>query len=184
VVNNRHVSIILCRHCFAFGTHSSILSYTANELTRQSHNSVSTAFIMHTLLTQSRAIFCPVCRCLGADRRTTFRTYPAFFVIEVPAFDDRFPSLIVDLTVDLRPIGSGVWSLAGIIYFSNCHFTSRYVDTNGSIWWHDGMSQSNFAILERSDTMEPIDLSTFGARKACHLFYIPSNSTPADRYQL
>jgi hypothetical protein len=189
-VRNPFVDIELhctqCQHTWPtpYLANDYVLCASSNEFTRQNHSSVSTAFIMHTLLTQSRAVFCLVCRCLGADCRTTFRTYPAFFVIEVPAYDDSFPSLIVDLTVDLRPIGAGVWSLAGIRYLSNCHFTSRYVDSDGSIWSHDGMSQSNFAILERSDTMEPIDLSSFEARKACHLFYIPSNSPPAKRYQL
>jgi hypothetical protein len=93
-----------------------VLCASSNEFTRENHSSVSTAFIMHTLLTQSRAVFCPVCRCLGADRRTTFRTYPAFIlVIEAPAFDDRFPSLIVDLTVDLRPSALG-WGHCRVSY--------------------------------------------------------------------
>jgi hypothetical protein len=179
---------LLCRHCqYTWAARHLASDYvlfaSPLEFAREVLSSVSTTFIMHSMLTHSKIVACPVCRCEGVERRTSFLTYPAFFVVEVLTYVDNFPSLTVDMTVGLRPISAGLWSLAGIIYLDNCHFTSRYIDLDGRIWSHDGMSQSNIATLERNELNETIDLSKFGVRKACHLFYFPSNSTPNDRFQ-
>jgi hypothetical protein len=113
-IRNSFVDVELnCRQCHStwpapYLANDYVLYASSNGFTSESCGNVSTTFIVRSLLTQSGAVICSVCRCHGVDRKTTFRKkYPPFFVIEIPAYDNCFPSLIVDKIADLRPIGAG-----------------------------------------------------------------------------
>ncbi|KAF9470612.1 hypothetical protein BDN70DRAFT_774311, partial [Pholiota conissans] len=43
--------------------------------------------------------------------------------------------------------------LCGIIYGGQHHFTSRFIDKSGTIWYHDGMETQNNLLQEMTLTM-------------------------------
>ncbi|KAI0753907.1 hypothetical protein BC629DRAFT_1257237, partial [Irpex lacteus] len=62
------------------------------------------------------------------------------------------------------------WRLAGVVYLGSGHFTSRYIDSDGRVWSHDGISQSNFSVY--SGMEHDIDLGISNGRKACCALYV------------
>ncbi len=43
--------------------------------------------------------------------------------------------------------------LCGLIYGGQSHFTSRYIDNTGTIWYHDGIATGQACIQEKTITM-------------------------------
>ncbi|KAK0437259.1 uncharacterized protein EV420DRAFT_1220474, partial [Desarmillaria tabescens] len=40
------------------------------------------------------------------------------------------------------------YMLAGVIYFGNAHFTARFIDNTGNVWFNDGYVNGRKSILE------------------------------------
>ncbi|KAK0421660.1 hypothetical protein EV421DRAFT_1725316 [Armillaria borealis] len=40
------------------------------------------------------------------------------------------------------------YQLVGVVYFGHSHFTSRYIDPSGTVWFNDGMVQGRRAAHE------------------------------------
>ncbi|KAK0435575.1 uncharacterized protein EV420DRAFT_1281670, partial [Desarmillaria tabescens] len=40
------------------------------------------------------------------------------------------------------------YTLAGVIYFGNAHFTARFIDNTGNVWFNDGYVNGRKSILE------------------------------------
>ncbi|KAI0092920.1 hypothetical protein BDY19DRAFT_883196 [Irpex rosettiformis] len=58
-------------------------------------------------------------------------------------------------------IGSLKYKLIGIIYYGSMHFTSRIIDSSGSIWYHDGIETASTCIYEGNIVnMNPKDLTS------------------------
>ncbi|KAK0434713.1 hypothetical protein EV421DRAFT_1717320 [Armillaria borealis] len=49
-----------------------------------------------------------------------------------------------------------VYRLAGIVYYGNCHFTARFVDFDGNVWFNDGMIHARS--VNREGTVDTVDL--------------------------
>jgi hypothetical protein len=78
-------------------------------------------------------------RCLTCDtyllRTTSFLQFPPVMVFDLGACVPSLSSILW-ITCNETRIS---YSLRGIVYYSNHHFTSRFVTGTGMIWFHDGM---------------------------------------------
>ncbi|KAK0235584.1 hypothetical protein EDD85DRAFT_837352 [Armillaria nabsnona] len=41
-----------------------------------------------------------------------------------------------------------MYCLSGIVYYGNGHFTARFIDLDGSVWFNDGIMQARGARRE------------------------------------
>ncbi|KAJ7664168.1 hypothetical protein B0H17DRAFT_952241 [Mycena rosella] len=67
--------------------------------------------------------------------------------------------------------------LRGIVYGGQAHFTSRFIDINGTIWFHDGISTGRNCVPETnlSSLADLMALGRCGAKKAVAVIYGRSN---------
>lgn len=156
---------------------SHVLSANAMLFPPEHHPSpLPTSYILHSLLSRPNPTTCSFCRCAAVAAKVEFLLAPKFLAIELNEEDVLMSKLSIDAVVDLSSFGlSSCWSLAGIVYLGDGHFTSRFVDNASRVWYHDGISQSNRAIYEGNT--DDIDLTTLRGRKACEIFYVPRTTT-------
>ena len=97
------------------------------------------------------------------------------------AFDDlpQFIPLIIDNDISVRLehkayMYESQYILIGIVYYGAFHFTSRIIDMNGDIWYHDGLKTGRQCLQEGN--IENIDLKLLlkakERRKASVAIYI------------
>ncbi|KAH6902965.1 hypothetical protein BKA70DRAFT_1228128 [Coprinopsis sp. MPI-PUGE-AT-0042] len=85
------------------------------------------------------------------NRLTICRRTPRLIIVEV-----------VDRTMILSPfisfldnVGSRrILKIRGSIYLGNAHFTSRYIDRDNNVWYHDGATSGRFCKLDGKLTTE------------------------------
>ena len=69
-------------------------------------------------------------------RRRRLMSLPPLLVFD---FNNQ-PSINIDHHLAASVDGVNArYDLKGVIYFGNHHFTSRWVSTDGTVWFHDGM---------------------------------------------
>jgi hypothetical protein len=93
-------------------------------------------------------------KCSTCDSRIVrryFLTHPMPF-IHVIIDDD----LIVNMEHSMT-ICESTYTLIGMIQFGNFHFTSRIVDRNGGVWFHDGISTGHD--LDYEGSLQNIDMN-------------------------
>ncbi|KAI0652908.1 hypothetical protein C8Q70DRAFT_928980, partial [Cubamyces menziesii] len=61
------------------------------------------------------------------------------------------------------------WRICGAIYLGMNHFTCRYIDVQGIVWYHDGMSNGRFCVRETEIFSTNMMLAQ--GRQASHLVY-------------
>ncbi|PPQ97805.1 hypothetical protein CVT26_012849 [Gymnopilus dilepis] len=84
---------------------------------------------------------CPACHTrLVCRSPTENREIPASPPIRVIPL--RVPGLKVDKKIEL-PTCEMDYVLKGVVYFGDFHFTARFLDNDGVVWFHDGMKGSN-----------------------------------------
>lgn len=68
------------------------------------------------------------------------------------------------------------YTLRGIIYFGQSHFTCRIITKDRQIWYHDGISTGNRLNYEGTwnNIKDQIDLNTCHNKIAILVFYIKS----------
>ena len=112
---------------------------------------------------------CPQCT-LPMTKQRRLHTAPAFIVFEVVAeVAVTHASRVTILPSMSTVINDKVhqWNLIGIVYSGHSHFTSRYIDGNGEIWFHDGVSSGHTCIRE----VHGVDLSKAMGRGAHLILY-------------
>jgi hypothetical protein len=63
-------------------------------------------------------------------------------------------------------------SLRGIIYHGDFHFTSRIVSSDGSVWFHDGMTSAHTTVLDGNiDDLGSQELSVCKGKKLVLALY-------------
>jgi hypothetical protein len=86
-------------------------------------------------------------------------------------FDDR---LIFDREIAIDCDGYlGKMRLRGIIYGGQGHFTSRFVDVHGYMWFHDGITTGSTCLPEANllPVSDPLSLHYYGEKKAVAVLY-------------
>ena len=106
-----------------------------------------------------------------ASRCSTCNTY----LSRVTTFIQTPPLLAFDLGNDAPFLDPVLWiscqntrarySLRGIIYFENNHFTERVITNTGMVWFHDGMFTGRSLLYENNN------LTAIGRDHAIMAFY-------------
>ena len=83
-------------------------------------------------------------------RTTSFVQTPPVIIFDLGG-SGYVPSLSSNVLIPCGETGRVThvhYSLRGIIYYENQHFTSRFVTGTGMIWFHDGMLTGSSLIYE------------------------------------
>ncbi len=104
-------------------------------------------------------------QCSDCGERTSqccmYRVAPPFVTV-LAAFTEAPPDPVLHL------IASGdhtEYRLTGIVYYGTHHFTARYVDPQGQVWFNDGITLGRHAISE--GLLSNIDMSADKSSKQC-----------------
>ncbi|SJL08914.1 uncharacterized protein ARMOST_12288 [Armillaria ostoyae] len=78
------------------------------------------------------------------SQRRTFKVAPLFVTV-LAAFTSAPP----DPVLQLMATGDHTeYRLTGIVYYGSHHFTVRYVDPRGQVWFNDGITWGQYALSE------------------------------------
>ena len=117
--------------------------------------------------------FCPKCRKFKNNEILLYNTQyinelPAVFIFALAPWIDISQCLTFDVSN-----GSKTYILKGIIYSNSHHFTTRLIDNNLSVWYHDGQATRSLCQKEHnlSQNEDIVSLKTFGQYKAIMAFY-------------
>ncbi|PBK96186.1 hypothetical protein ARMGADRAFT_924823 [Armillaria gallica] len=70
----------------------------------------------------------------------------------------------IQLTIKLNIIH---YNLAGVVYYRDAHYTARFVDTDGCVWYNDGLTLGRRAQLE--GFIHNMDMMKDRANKSCDI---------------
>ena len=105
---------------------------------RRENNRLSCLDFAFVLFSRGVHGHCPACR-TPSRMVPVLRRPPPIVVIDVGTPGDATPSDVIAI-----PINGNVreYKLKGLVYFDPLarHFTCRYVDTDGGLWYHNGIS--------------------------------------------
>jgi hypothetical protein len=135
---NRHTSSTSNCEIIVFGNGSSLQACVDN----------------FTLETATRCSICDA----NLSRVTTFVQAPPLLAFDL---GNNAPSLDPMLRISCRQPGPGRqdtgtpvsnrYSLRGVIYFENNHFTERVITSSGMVWFHDGMFTGRSLLYETNN---------------------------------
>lgn len=63
------------------------------------------------------------------------------------------------------------WTLQGIVYFGSNHYTSRFIDDDDSVWYHDGADTGSHCLHNGDSITDLIDINTVHNRRAYIVIY-------------
>ncbi|KAJ7016600.1 hypothetical protein C8F04DRAFT_981158 [Mycena alexandri] len=116
---------------------------------------------------------CPLCRQEGVRQRlnmtTKLRSVPPIMVFDLSSdrlvFNDDLKFSCGEETI--------VMKLRGIIYGGQNHFTCRYVQQDGTVWFHDGITTGSSCLRENKlqDLKDRLCLHRCGAKLAVAAIY-------------
>lgn len=122
---------------------------------------------------------CPIC---NTHLKRTFR-----IIQPIPLIFIDFTHYKIHLNHDIKiniENEEHQYNLRGIMYYSNNHFTSRFISHNKTIWFHDGITTGQEMVID--GTLDSnIDLSTYNDMCACAAMYELRNqddNTPLMHY--
>lgn len=131
-------------------------------------NSLTTSEYIDCLLTVGIQAHCATCRSLNPVR-TGLHDAPPLIAIETT------PSIAVRPEGTIRIPVDGIertWRLGGVIYHGFNHFTCRYIDKAGQMWYHDGDVTKNVYIRD-SDILHSTTSAVMArTRSATHFIYV------------
>jgi hypothetical protein len=89
------------------------------------------------------------------------------------AVDVTDRSISVSQTIKIQgSVHSTILHLKGLVYHGGCHFTCRFVDQSGNIWYHDGMGIRRTSTKEgKFRTISQPNLKMCKNRKLCLIIY-------------
>ncbi|KAI0355689.1 hypothetical protein OH77DRAFT_1454191 [Trametes cingulata] len=114
---------------------------------------------------------CLTCRAECHIRTTLF--FPPPMIVIDAAGGSVSPQDQVMLTVTGQPY---LMRLRGVIYHGANHFTARFLDHAGVVWYHDGASQTTGCVREERSVRGELPMETARSRGACHYIYVPSGN--------
>ncbi len=118
------------------------------------------------LLNTRHILACTACAA-PSSLPSTLLTAPPLLVIETGPVNTVIPTERISLPV---AGGLAVWQLRAAIYFGFHHYTSRFIDPAGTVWYHDGASTARYCI--REPTPRSLDWYRHArSRPASHYIY-------------
>ncbi len=113
-----------------------------------------------------------ICCGVPVEAYLVYTNPPPVIMVEVTAaIHEVGISASISIRTSLEnPAQRSTWSLRGVIYLGWGHFTSRYVASDGKVWFHDGASTGRACTADSPRTL--IDFSSAGGRRFSHLIYV------------
>ncbi len=172
--NPHGVASVVCNGCGATVSHlpETLTSYMWplhghwwNEVFPH-RRSVSAQECVLRQLSNSHVLNCPSCA-LPAELHPALTTAPELIVLDCPVGCVVIPTENIVL-----PIGGSlhgyVW--VGAVYFGFAHYTSRFRDSTGNIWYHDGATSGRYCIRDQGD-INTAWIATARSRELSHIIY-------------
>lgn len=106
---------------------------------------ISTAALLTYLQLCDRGRHCQQCVQPYTERNSMIRS-PPFITLELTVTDTELYTMKVDRFVEYGghvnsdTAVSSRWCLCGIVYLGHDHFVSRYICSEGKVWFHDGLA--------------------------------------------
>ena len=63
------------------------------------------------------------------------------------------------------------WTLQGVVYLGHGHFTSRFADSSGQVWYHDGIETGGRCTVDGQSWDDVADIRQVRSRWASLLIY-------------
>lgn len=136
------------------------LLWDASSVLFASTGPTSTARLLEQLILGPPPTSCGYCGSLGWTTGPTFSRVPSLLMLELPSewtqpilISDEFDLSIAD--VDCR------WALQAVIYLGSGHYTSRFLDDEGAVWYHDGADSGSHCRQDSSSVagLESINIA-------------------------
>ncbi|KAH9855420.1 hypothetical protein C2E23DRAFT_723963 [Lenzites betulinus] len=111
-------------------------------------------------------------RCGNSSTTSTFifDVVPPMLCIELYPIAQALP-FCIDRFLQMDVNGcTRTWSLRGLIYWGSDHFTSRYIDRSGDVWYNDGITTGSECILEQGENL--INLACARDRSLTHAIFV------------
>lgn len=136
---------------------------------------VHTTDMLRILFAGGHDSTCVGCKTKRVQCNISFTHTPSILMLCLQPTDPLMPCVAIDQNVDFSDIQGGCrWALGGVVYLGQEHFTSRYVNSHGHVWCHDGMTQGNHPIYE--GILANLNMSELQQRRACLAVYVRSVS--------
>ena len=132
-------------------------------------NSLSIQHYISTLAHEENQI-CPTCN------THMKRVFSVLHAIPLILFDFTGQKINLDHTIEIDIQNSKQqYSLRGILYYGNNHFTSRFISHNTTVWFHDGIS-TGASMIRDGILNSDIDLLVCRNMHACGALYEASDT--------
>jgi len=131
-----------------------------------SHEITSTREQLRKVFVRQSRISCP--ECLSPLQKVTYyRQVPRILLLSAGG------SLIsVNKSIKIRtPSQSHQFQLKGIVYYGGFHFTSRIIDQNNAVWYHDGQLGPNCQHENKLSDFSETDLNSCHGRQVSLIIY-------------
>ncbi|KAI9063184.1 hypothetical protein FKP32DRAFT_1572229 [Trametes sanguinea] len=126
----------------------------------------SSQAIVDGLLTAGYPIRCPSCRS-PCDIRTTVLSAPPIICLDVTNIEGMRASERISIPINSVP---QQWTLCGVIYHGFQHFTCRFIASDGTVWYHDGVTTAQYCVKEANAIREVDLISTRGCRATQYIY--------------
>lgn len=136
----------------------------------QKPSTISTADCVELYVSKQRGRRCTTCG-HHQQYQNVLTSPPQIVAIEVFPDAPGFPSIIASkhISVPVNGVQTGL-RFAGVIYAGSNHFTARYIATNYTSWYHDGISTGRDCIEE--GYFENVDSAHARGRQAYIYLYV------------
>ena len=113
---------------------------------------------------------CPHCSFQSVVSETVYHSVPSVLGLELPLQDSCEVRIDHVLTFTMGN-DVHVWSLAGVVYYGHSHFTCRFLDKDGCVWYHDGITTGPLCTKDANDVETIEDWSSTRGFRACLVLY-------------
>ncbi|KAI0330960.1 hypothetical protein GY45DRAFT_1213749, partial [Cubamyces sp. BRFM 1775] len=121
------------------------LWYVLPQYSLPANQPLTVQHMLDGLLAESFIAHCPACRAT-CTATTVLLTAPPLLVLDVGSVSfEHSVETIVLLPVDGAMVQ---YALTGVVYHGYNHFTCRYLDPSGTVWFHDGATSGSSCIRE------------------------------------
>ncbi|EPS95061.1 hypothetical protein FOMPIDRAFT_62972 [Fomitopsis schrenkii] len=136
---------------------------------------VTASDVLNAFLDQSRREgSCALCNS-PLTRIRSLSTQPLFVAMEFQPRNSTSSTMTITRSMQwTRDGGRMIWDLCGLVYLGGGHFVSRFVDINGTAWYHDGAVTLNACLREA----QGIDLAAAMGRRMTHAIYVMRSTAP------
>ncbi|KAK0495506.1 hypothetical protein EDD18DRAFT_1106139 [Armillaria luteobubalina] len=76
-----------------------------------------------------------------------------------------------DNTISLVVDGiSYTYTLTGIVYYADHHFTARFIDSKRNVWFNDGMVQGRHAMMEGTSDIIAFETDRYNRKPDTYIY--------------